>query len=461
MASLAQLPRADSQASLPGSETSDPPEPKWWLLEWMNYLIMAIFLGSVGVHVSQTTFAPKLQRDATSLLPMLTIWSCCMAYFFGFFGISFVDKDEDLLMDFEGAPWDAEPVQELPRRAWTPELPRTLNSIVEDNDAATHMPSETTPRALSMRNDEPIPPEIRCAEDLQRIDAILEACGRSRTIAVEIVGPVSVDGRETLAPLACHSDLAQLVARGARVLRLAGGCTSAAARVQEAEIGICVACPTVAAAQGVADAALARAQLARKAPGTDAVLIVDARRVGRCCYARVASADAARAVDAIRRLNLPKGARIAAVSPASQQTARVACEVTVPGPILKRVLGASVADLCAASARRVAGMNVAGGVWRSDGYARGTLDAIARATGAPLFDGAVTCVVESANRGRDAHCSLFLEGVGAGGDGLAALLDLRGAALDGARVRAAACLAAELAGLAADAGRLAARPGEA
>ena len=135
--SLTQSQRTDSRESLVGSETSDPPEPKWWLLEWMNYLIMAIFLGSVGVHVSQTTFAPKLQRDATSLLPMLTIWSCCMAYFFGFFGISFVDKDEDLLMDFEGAPWDAEPVQAA-SRTWTPELPRTLNAIVEDGDAATH-----------------------------------------------------------------------------------------------------------------------------------------------------------------------------------------------------------------------------------------------------------------------------------------------------------------------------------
>ena len=59
--------------------------------------------------------------------------------------------------------------------------------------------------------------------------------------------------------------------------------------------------------------------------------------------------------------------------------------------------------------------------------------------------------VEPANRGRDAHCSLHLEGVVAGGGGaFAALLDLRGAALDGARVRAAACLAAELAGLADD-----------
>ena len=107
-------PRTDSRDSLLCSEASDPPEPKWWLLEWMNYLIMAIFLGSVVYHVQQTTFAPKLQRDATSLLPMLTIWSCCMAYFFGFFGISFVDKDEDLLMEFEHTQqWEC--VEEIPR----------------------------------------------------------------------------------------------------------------------------------------------------------------------------------------------------------------------------------------------------------------------------------------------------------------------------------------------------------
>ena len=79
------------------------------------------------------------------------------------------------------------------------------------------------------------------------------------------------------------------------------------------------------------------------------------------------------------------------------------------------------------------------------------LDAVARATGGPAFEGTVACAVEPANRGRDAHCSLHLEGVVAGGGGaFAALLDLRGAALDGARVRAAACLAAELAGLAGD-----------
>ncbi|CAH0366838.1 unnamed protein product [Pelagomonas calceolata] len=431
-------PRTDSRDSLLCSEASDPPEPKWWLLEWMNYLIMAIFLGSVCYHVQQTTFAPKLQRDATSLLPMLTIWSCCMAYFFGFFGISFVDKDEDLLMEFEHTPWEPTNVEELPR---------TLGSIVEDTGAMTHTPSQTTPRALSTNEEEPVQDALRNADDAERVAAVL---ARSRSLKVDVVGPISVDGRETLVPLADYSDIARLVGRGARVLRLAGGCITAAGKIREVEIGVCVACPTLATAQSLTDAALARAALARKAPGADPVAIVDATRIGRCCYARVACADAARAVDAVRRLNLPKNARVAAVSPPSSQTSQIACEATVPGPLLKRLLGASVADLCAASARRGAGAGAAP-VWRADGRARAVLDAVARATGGPAFEGAVACAVEPANRGRDAHCSLHVEGVAAGGGGaFAALLDLRGAALDGARVRAAACLAAELAGLADD-----------
>ncbi len=313
-------PRTDSRDSLLCSEASDPPEPKWWLLEWMNYLIMAIFLGSVVYHVQQTTFAPKLQRDATSLLPMLTIWSCCMAYFFGFFGISFVDKDEDLLMEFEHTPWEPTNVEELPR---------TLGSIVEDSDAATHTPSQTTPRALSTNEEEPVQDALRHADDAERVAAVL---ARSRTLRVDVVGPISVDGRETLVPLADYDHIARLVGRGARVLRLAGGCITTAGKIQEVEIGVCVACPTLATAQSLTDAALARAALARKAPGADPVAIVDATRIGRCCYTRVACADAARAMEAIRRLNLPKNARVAAVSPPSSQTSQIACEATVPGP---------------------------------------------------------------------------------------------------------------------------------
>ena len=429
-------PRTDSRDSLLCSEASDPPEPKWWLLEWMNYLIMAIFLGSVCYHVQQTTFAPKLQRDATSLLPMLTIWSCCMAYFFGFFGISFVDKDEDLLMEFEHTPWEPTNVEELPR---------TLGSIVEDTGAMTHTPSNTTPRALSTQEEEPVQDTLRNADDAERVAAVL---ARSRSLKVDVVGPISIDGRETLVPLADYDHIARLVGRGARVLRLAGGCITAAGKIQEVEIGVCVACPTLATAQSLTDAALARAALARKAPGADPVAIVDAIRVGRCCYARVACADAARAMEAVRRLNLPKNARVAAVSPPSQQKSQIACEATVPGPLLEKTPGRErrgfVRRVGAARRRRRRGARLRAGRPRARARTR------SRATCGPAFEGAVACAVEPANRGRDAHCSLHLEGVAGGGGAFAALLDLRGAALDGARVRAAACLAAELAGLADD-----------
>ena len=61
------------------TKISEPPEPKWFLLKALNYVVMAIFLGSMALHVVSTSYAPSLQRDATSLLPMLTVWSCCMA----------------------------------------------------------------------------------------------------------------------------------------------------------------------------------------------------------------------------------------------------------------------------------------------------------------------------------------------------------------------------------------------
>ena len=161
-----------------------------------------------------------------------------MAYFVGFFGISFVDKDEDLLMEFEHTQqWEC-----------VEEIPRTLGSIVEDTGAATHTPSNTTPRALSTQEEEPVQDALRNADDAERVAAVLS---RSRSIKVDVVGPISIDGRETLVPLADYDDIARLVGRGARVLRLAGGCITAAGKIQEVEIGICVACPTLATAQGL------------------------------------------------------------------------------------------------------------------------------------------------------------------------------------------------------------------
>ena len=98
----------------------------------------------------------------------------------------------------------------------------------------------------------------------------------------------------------------------------------------------------------------ARAALARKArAATSRHRRRDSPDRAVLLRARVACADAARAVEAVRRLNLPKNARVAAVSPPSSQASQIGqARHRSRGPLLKRLLGASVADLCAASARR-------------------------------------------------------------------------------------------------------------
>lgn len=75
---------------------SKAPQPKWVVLKTLNYFVLAVFVGSI-------TFAAlnyrRLSVDTdggmlTSLLfPLMVLWSLCLAYFFGFFGISLVDTD--------------------------------------------------------------------------------------------------------------------------------------------------------------------------------------------------------------------------------------------------------------------------------------------------------------------------------------------------------------------------------
>lgn len=63
------------------------PRPQWWVLHGMNYVVMAVFVGSLAYHV-------RSPRRSDALLPMILVWSGCMAYFFGFFGISFIEEEE-------------------------------------------------------------------------------------------------------------------------------------------------------------------------------------------------------------------------------------------------------------------------------------------------------------------------------------------------------------------------------
>jgi hydroxymethylglutaryl-CoA reductase (NADPH) len=69
-------------------------EPRWGVLKWMNYVVMAVFVSSITWVMS--TYKGSGGREELSndfLLPMMVLWCGCLAYFLGFFGISFLDKD--------------------------------------------------------------------------------------------------------------------------------------------------------------------------------------------------------------------------------------------------------------------------------------------------------------------------------------------------------------------------------
>jgi hypothetical protein len=67
------------------------PEPKWHILKITNYVAATGFLLSVLQFASN---ASTYLNDSTSLLQFLSVWSVFLCYFFGFFGISFVELDD-------------------------------------------------------------------------------------------------------------------------------------------------------------------------------------------------------------------------------------------------------------------------------------------------------------------------------------------------------------------------------
>mmetsp|Transcript_20110 Transcript_20110/g.43661 ORF Transcript_20110/g.43661 Transcript_20110/m.43661 type:complete len:622 (+) Transcript_20110:212-2077(+) len=67
------------------------PEPKWHILKITNYVATTGFLLSVLQFASN---ASTYLNDSTSLLQFLGVWSIFLCYFFGFFGISFIELDD-------------------------------------------------------------------------------------------------------------------------------------------------------------------------------------------------------------------------------------------------------------------------------------------------------------------------------------------------------------------------------
>jgi len=60
-------------------------------------VVIAVFIGSVtyvAINYKKYLNDANVGNEANSMfLPMIIVWSFCLAYFFGFFGISFVDKE--------------------------------------------------------------------------------------------------------------------------------------------------------------------------------------------------------------------------------------------------------------------------------------------------------------------------------------------------------------------------------
>ncbi len=65
----------------------------------LNIVVLGVFVGSVTyVAINYRELSDEDSTSAKSPLtsmffPLMVLWSACLAYFFGFFGISFVDKD--------------------------------------------------------------------------------------------------------------------------------------------------------------------------------------------------------------------------------------------------------------------------------------------------------------------------------------------------------------------------------
>jgi len=83
--------------------SSSAPEPKWHILKITNFVAAAGFLLSVLQFASN---ASTYLNDSTSLLQFLSVWSVFLCYFFGFFGISFIELD-----DFVDQPQPSQPLQ--------------------------------------------------------------------------------------------------------------------------------------------------------------------------------------------------------------------------------------------------------------------------------------------------------------------------------------------------------------
>jgi hypothetical protein len=83
------------------TSSSSGPEPRWHIFRWINWLAIIAFAVSV-VEFGWNADRYLHSADGTVLLKFLVGWSVFLAYFFGFFGVSFVHDIHAADADNEG-----------------------------------------------------------------------------------------------------------------------------------------------------------------------------------------------------------------------------------------------------------------------------------------------------------------------------------------------------------------------
>jgi len=84
-------PLQQKQRTERNNSSGNEPEPRWYILQRLNYIFVIGFVISIMLFANNAT---SYINEPSTLLMFLIGWGTFLSYFFGFFGISFVDTDD-------------------------------------------------------------------------------------------------------------------------------------------------------------------------------------------------------------------------------------------------------------------------------------------------------------------------------------------------------------------------------
>jgi len=123
------------------------PQPKWAILQVLNFVVIGVFVGSItyvafNYHDTIGHASDSPSPITNMFFPLIVLWSLCLAYFFGFFGISFLDKEY-----LSGSP-SSYGLNQLV----DPDLPSSVMKVEEEEVVMTAVKrSQTFPQGVGFR----------------------------------------------------------------------------------------------------------------------------------------------------------------------------------------------------------------------------------------------------------------------------------------------------------------------